>query len=101
LHVFLCDCQRTLYRLWLDHKPNLVSRAILKLTFKFIQEVCARSGAVFPGAKTRLHWSLGDPSRATGSDEEERLGVFREVRDELLVRIKKELVSAGRESLTS
>jgi hypothetical protein len=44
---------------------------------------------------------LGDPSRATGSDEEERLGVFREVRDELLARIKKELVPAGRESLTS
>ncbi len=54
----------------------------------------------FPGAKNRLHWSLGDPSRATG-DEEQRLGAFREVRDELLARIEKEFVPAGRESLTS
>jgi hypothetical protein len=43
---------------------------------------------------------LGDHSRATGSDEE-RLGVFREVQDEILARIQKELVPAGRESLTS
>src|SRR5918992_400847 len=31
---------------------------------------------VFPGAKSRLHWSFRDPSRAEGS-EEERLEVFR------------------------
>ena len=96
----------------------------MKLTFKFIQEIYARSGPVsterrgkwgfysldreatgkacpfFPGAKNRLHWSFRDPSRATGG-EEERSGVFREVRDELVVRIEKELVLVGEESLTS
>jgi arsenate reductase len=50
---------------------------------------------VFPGAKTRLHWSFKDPSRATGS-EEERLEVFREVRDQILGRIERELEFEGR-----
>jgi arsenate reductase len=54
----------------------------------------------FPGANYRLHWSFRDPSRATGG-EEERSGVFREVRDELVARIEKELVLVGGESLTS
>jgi len=54
---------------------------------------------VFPGAKSRLHWSFRDPSRATGS-EEERLEVFRAVRDEILGRIERELVPESRGSLT-
>ncbi len=54
---------------------------------------------VFPGAKNRLHWCFRDPSRATGSGEE-RLKVFREVRDEILGRIEKELESVGRDSLS-
>ncbi len=45
----------------------------------------------FPGAASRLHWSFEDPSRAEGS-EEERLAVFRKVRDEIRERIEKELV---------
>src|ERR671914_2922931 len=53
---------------------------------------------VFPGAKSRLHWSFRDPSQATGSDEE-RLGVFRGVRDEILARIEKDLAPVGRNLL--
>jgi arsenate reductase len=49
---------------------------------------------VFPGAKNRLHWSFRDPSRATGSDEE-RLQVFRMVRDEIRGRIERELAPEG------
>ena len=41
---------------------------------------------VFPGAKSRLHWSFRDPSRADGT-EEERLAVFRMVQDEIRRRI--------------
>jgi arsenate reductase len=41
---------------------------------------------VFLGAKSRLHWSFRDPSRADGT-EEERLAVFRRVRDEIRRRI--------------
>jgi arsenate reductase (thioredoxin) len=42
---------------------------------------------MFPGASTRLHWSFDDPSAATGG-EEERLRVFRRVRDEIAERIE-------------
>ena len=41
---------------------------------------------VFPRAATRVHWSFDDPSGARGSDEE-RLVVFRRVRDEIETRI--------------
>ena len=36
----------------------------------------------FPGAKQRLHWSLPDPSSADDT-REDRLAVFRSVRDQL------------------
>ena len=42
---------------------------------------------VFPRNVRRLHWSFEDPSRATGS-EEERLSVFRRIRDEIAARIR-------------
>jgi arsenate reductase len=51
---------------------------------------------VFPGARSRLHWSFRDPSRAEGS-EEERLEVFRTVRDEIQARIREELLDGGRQ----
>jgi arsenate reductase len=40
----------------------------------------------FPRARRQEHWSFPDPSAATGS-EEERLDVFRRVRDAIAVRI--------------
>ena len=48
---------------------------------------------VFPGQVNRHHWGFDDPARATGT-EEEKLAVFRRVRDE----IKKvfEAYAAGR-----
>jgi arsenate reductase len=42
---------------------------------------------VFPGARTRLHWSFEDPS-AAGGTEAERLAVFRRVRDEIRARLE-------------
>lgn len=45
----------------------------------------------FPGAANRLHWSFDDPSEASGS-EEDRLAVFRKVRDEIRARIEAELL---------
>jgi arsenate reductase len=41
---------------------------------------------IFPRTVTRLHWSFEDPSAATGT-EEERLQVFRRIRDEISGRI--------------
>ena len=62
--------------------------------FDYVVTVCDGANEAcphFPHARRRLHWSLPDPSKATG-DEEERLGVFRSVRDELRARIEGELV---------
>jgi len=39
-----------------------------------------------PGSVKRLHWSFPDPSRAPGT-EEERLAVFRRVRDQIQERL--------------
>jgi arsenate reductase (thioredoxin) len=47
------------------------------------EEVCP----AFLGKATRLHWGLPDPAAATGT-EETRLVVFRNVRDEILRRLK-------------
>ncbi len=46
---------------------------------------------VFFGAKQRLHWSLPDPSKAQGT-EEQQLAVYREVRDAIRQRIERELL---------
>jgi arsenate reductase len=55
----------------------------------------------FPGAANRLHWSFEDPSKAEGS-EEERLEVFRSVRDHIRQRIEEDLVgSHGRARSTA
>jgi arsenate reductase (thioredoxin) len=48
----------------------------------------------FPGDQSRLHWSFEDPSKAEGS-EEERLAVFRSVRDKIRDRVQAELVNEG------
>jgi len=46
----------------------------------------------FPGAGTTVHWRFDDPSAATGS-EEQRLAVFRRVRDEIGARIRSDLLA--------
>jgi len=63
--------------------------------FEYVITVCDdahESCPTFPGAKNRLHWSFEDPSQATGT-EEERLKVFRRIRDEIQERIEREVVS--------
>lgn len=42
---------------------------------------------VFPARTTRLHWSFEDPSAAAGS-EEEKIKIFRQIRDEILAKIR-------------
>jgi arsenate reductase len=46
---------------------------------------------VFPGAVQRRHWSFEDPSKATGT-EEEQLATYRRVRDAIRARIVGELL---------
>lgn len=42
---------------------------------------------VFPGGRLRLHWSFPDPSRATGT-EEQQVAVYRQVRDAIRARVE-------------
>lgn len=62
--------------------------------FAMVITVCdtaAETCPIFPGAAQRRHWSLMDPSKATGS-EAEQLTVYRRVRDELRAHIASELL---------
>jgi arsenate reductase len=66
--------------------------------FDYVIAVCDDANEAcpfFPGAERRLHWSVPDPSAAEGTDEE-RLKVFRSVRDVLRDRVQAELVVDGR-----
>ena len=64
--------------------------------FDYAVTVCddsKESCPVFPGAKRQLHWSFDDPSAADGTDDE-RLAVFRRVRDQIAERITAEFVAS-------
>ena len=57
--------------------------------FDLVVTVCdeaAEECPFFPGAQRQEHWGFPDPSAATGT-EEERLAVFRRVRDAIGARI--------------
>jgi arsenate reductase len=71
--------------------------------FDYVITVCDDANEAcpfFPGAANRLHWSFEDPSKAEGS-EEERLVVFRSVRDRIRRQIEEELVGAEGQALPS
>jgi len=61
--------------------------------FDVVVTVCdgaKESCPAFPGARQTLHWPLRDPADAGGTDEE-KLAVFRAVRDEIRGRIERYL----------
>jgi arsenate reductase len=67
--------------------------------FDWLVTVCDRarqSCAMIPGLGETMHWSIEDPSEATGS-QEERLAAFRRVRDDLRGRIHMFVLAVGRE----
>ena len=47
---------------------------------------------IFPATVQSLHWDLSDPAAATGTHEE-KLAVFRRVRDEIIARIDRAFCS--------
>ena len=57
-------------------------------------DTAAETCPIFPGAAHRRHWSFEDPSKATGSGDEQ-LAVYRCVRDEIRSRIEQELLKEG------
>jgi arsenate reductase (thioredoxin) len=67
----------------------------LQERFDYVITVCDDANEAcpfFPGAQSRLHSSFEDPSKAEGS-EEERLEVFRRVRDGIKDWVQSELVT--------
>ena len=75
----------------------------LREPFDYVITVCDDANEAcpfFPGAANRLHWSFEDPSRAKGS-EEERLAVFRSVRDRIRQRIEDDLGATSEGTPTS
>src|SRR3712207_2345250 len=65
--------------------------------FDYVITVCDEANEAcpfFPGAAEQLHWSLPDPA-AAGGTEEDRLEVFRSVRDRLRDHIEGKLVNGG------
>ncbi len=69
----------------------------MKKPFDYVITVCDEANEAcpfFPGASERLHWSFPDPSKAQGI-EEERLEVFRRVRNDIEERIRRELIGTG------
>ena len=64
---------------FLDHGP-----------FGYVITVCAQAESrcpIFPGAGIRLHWPFEEPAAFQGT-EEQKLNKFREIRDEIRVRIE-------------
>jgi arsenate reductase (thioredoxin) len=75
----------------------------LKEPFDHVITVCDDANEAcpfFPGAANRLHWSFEDPSKAEGT-EEERLAVFRSVRDQIRQQIEAALVATDGDTPTS
>ena len=72
-----------------SHRSKAVDE-LAKEDFLFVITVCdavRQECPVFPGALYQLQWSFDDPAEATGS-EEEKLAVFRRVRDEIAEQVR-------------
>jgi len=67
--------------------------------FDYVITVCDRAREacpIFPRAARSLHWSFEDPAEATGA-EDDRLIVFRRVRDEISGRVREFVSNIDRE----
>ena len=72
-------------------------RDLLGEAIQYVVTVCdhAREHCpIFPGTYKFLHWSLDDPAAMVGSHEE-KLAVFRLVRDKLMRRIEEEFLASS------
>ena len=73
------------------HTSKGIETYLGKTHFQTLITVCddaeKNCPTVWPGVNTRLHWSFDDPARFEGP-EEQKLAKFREVRDQIEMRIK-------------
>jgi len=71
------------------HTSKTLDRFV-KQPWDYVITVCDSANArcpAFAARTTRIHWSIDNPSQATGT-EEERLRIFRRVRDEILAKLR-------------
>ncbi|HEX5036656.1 MAG TPA: arsenate reductase ArsC [bacterium] len=73
------------------HKSKGVEEFLGKKTFRHVISVCDHASRscprLFPGVSNMLHWSIEDPAAFQGNDDD-RLEKFREVRDQIVEKIK-------------
>jgi arsenate reductase len=72
-----------------DHRSKSVDEFRGK-EFDYVITVCdqaSRNCPIFPGGTERIHWSFDDPAAVDG-ERDERLAVFRRVRDEIDARLR-------------
>ena len=69
--------------------------SLLGQTIPYIVTVCDNAKErcpIFPGTWKFLHWSFEDPAAAQGTHEE-RMSIFRRVRDQIIEHIDREFVN--------
>lgn len=79
----------------IGHQTSKTLDRFVNQRFDVVITVCDdanESCPVFPNAGQRWHWSIDDPSKATGS-QEERMNAFRGARDEMKRRIEDEIIN--------
>jgi arsenate reductase (thioredoxin) len=73
-----------------EHYAKPLTIYLGEIHFGYLITVCSRADEkcpVFPGMGQRLHWPFDDPAAVEGSTEQ-RLAVFRRVRDEIEQKVK-------------
>jgi arsenate reductase len=72
------------------HAAKGLKQYLGNVNFSYIITVCANAEErcpIFPGVSVRLHWPFDDPAALEGSHEQ-KLALFRRVRDQLSEKIK-------------
>lgn len=80
-----------------QHTSKTLMTYIGKVHFGYLITVCSNAEdncPIFPGMGMRLHWPFEDPAAFTGSDQE-ILGKFRQVRDQIDAKIRAWLAEQG------
>jgi arsenate reductase len=79
------------------HRSKPLGEYMGQMDFDYLITVCSDADEkcpFFPGMGKRLHWEFEDPAAFAGG-EEQTLSRFREVRDQIDVRIKSWLAQAA------
>jgi arsenate reductase (thioredoxin) len=74
---------------WSNARAKPLVEFLGKDHFGYLITVCSRAEErcpIFPGMGQRLHWPFDDPAAVEGS-EEEKLAAFRDVRDQIEIKI--------------